>query len=100
MVLDHLRRHLGERHRVAAMTAAIAGHIQDAKQLTEWVENRHARTREEPVRAQVMLVAEHHGGIARGNGGADSVSALLLLAPQRTGPQCDTIGTGEEIVVA
>ncbi len=100
MVLDHLHRHLRERHRVLVIAAMVARHVQHADHVAVRIENRHARTGQEVVRREKVLVAVHDHRTELGQRRADRVGALPVLRPVRAGAQRDALRTAQEVVVA
>ncbi len=100
MILDHLHRHLRERHRVLVIAAVVARHVEHADRVAVRIQDRHARTGQEAVRGQEVLVAVDDHRTQLGQRRADRVGALATLRPVRAGTQRDLLRAAQEIVVA
>ncbi|EDT00435.1 hypothetical protein BamIOP4010DRAFT_6044 [Burkholderia ambifaria IOP40-10] len=100
VVLDHLHRHLRERHRVLMIAAVVARHVEHADRVAVRIEDRHARAGQEMVRRKEVLVAVHDHRAQLRERGADRVGALPVLRPVRAGAQRDAFRAPQEIVVA
>ena len=86
-VLDHLRAHAHQTHRVLVEATIVASHVEHAEQIASRREDRRGRAGKAVIGGQEMFIGVHDHRRPLVDGSTDGVGALLRLTPVDSGPQ-------------